>query len=69
MAEPIEMVIIRAQQNFEIAGGLNPLQIGIGNGRILNMFKKYKKLRYSLTLLGLLFPSSKKNDTTLNRYL
>ena len=63
------MVIIRAQQNFEIADGLNPLQIEIGNGRILSMFKKYKILRYRLTLLGLLFPTSKKNDTTLNRYL
>ena len=29
MAEPIETVLIRAQQNFEIAGGLNPVKIEI----------------------------------------
>ena len=29
MREPIETIIIRAQQNFEVAGGLNPIQIEI----------------------------------------
>ena len=41
MAEPIETVIIRAQQNFEIAGGLNPVQIEIEDNRVLNIFKKH----------------------------
>ena len=41
MAEPIETVIIRAQQNFEIAGGLNPVQIEIEDDRVLNIFKKH----------------------------
>ena len=27
MAEPVEKIIIRVQQSFEIAGGLNPIQI------------------------------------------
>ena len=27
MAEPVETIIIRVQQSFEIAGGLNPVQI------------------------------------------
>ena len=38
MTEPIETVIIRAQQNFEIAAGLNPVQIEIDDDRILNIF-------------------------------
>ena len=41
MAEPIEIAIICAQQNFEIAGGLNPVQIEIEDDRVLNIFKKH----------------------------
>ena len=63
MAEPIETVIIRAQQRFEIASGLNPVQIEIEDDRILNILRKYKNVRYKLTLLGLLFPASIKIDT------
>ena len=33
MAEPLKTVIIRAQQRFEIAGGLNPVQIETDNDR------------------------------------
>ena len=29
MSQPIETVIIRTQQNFDVVGGLNPKQIGI----------------------------------------
>ena len=63
MAESIETVIIQAQQSFEIPGGLNPVQIKIDDDRILNMFKKYKNVRYRLTPLGVLFPAPIKNDT------
>ena len=38
MVEPIETMIIHAQQSFEIAGGLNPVQIEIDDDRILNIF-------------------------------
>ena len=38
MTEPIEMVLIRAQQSFEIASGLNPVQTKIDDDRILNIF-------------------------------
>ena len=31
MAEPIETVLIRAQQSFEIAGGLNPEKLKLIN--------------------------------------
>ena len=39
MTKPIEMVIIRAQQIFEIARGLNPVQIEIEGDRVLNILK------------------------------
>lgn len=63
MAEPNETVIIRAQQHFEIAAGLNPVQIEIEDGKVLNMLKKYKNAIYRLMPLGILFPASVKNNT------
>ena len=44
MAEPVERIIIRAQQSFEIAGGLNPVQIEIEDDRVLNILKNIKML-------------------------
>ena len=63
MAEPTEMVIIRAQQNFEIAGVLNLLRIEIEDDRVLYIFKKYKNVLHRLTPLGILIPASVKNNT------
>ena len=40
MAEPNETVIIHAQQNFQIAGGLNPVRIETEDDRVLNMLKR-----------------------------
>ena len=40
MAEPTETVITHAQQNFQIAGGLNPVQIETEDDRVLNMLKR-----------------------------
>ena len=40
MHEPIETIIIRAQQNFEVVGGLNLIQIEIEDDRIINTLKK-----------------------------
>ena len=42
MAKPVETVIICAQQNFEVTGGLNPVHIEIEDDRVLNKSKKYK---------------------------
>ena len=39
MAESIEMIIIRAQQNFDIDGGLNLIEIEIKDDRITNILK------------------------------
>ena len=63
MPEPIETIIIKVQQSFKIAGGLNPFQIEIEDDRLLNMLKKYKNVIYRLTPLGILFPASIKNET------
>ena len=35
----VETIVIRAQQSFEIAGGLNPVQIEIEDDRIINILK------------------------------
>ena len=63
MAEPIETVITRAQQSFEIAGGLNPVIFEIEDDRVLNILKIYKNVLYRLTPLGILFLASVKNNT------
>ena len=63
MLEPIETVTICTQQNFKVAGGLNPVQIEIEDDRVLNMFKKHKNVIYKLTPIGILFPASIQNDT------
>ena len=63
MSRPIEITVIRVQQNFEIAGGLNPIQIEIEDDRVINVLKKYKNVIYKVTPLGLLFLASIKNKT------
>ena len=63
MTEPIESVIICALQNFKIAERLNPVKMETEDDRVLNILKLYKNVVYRLTLLGLLFPASVKNDT------
>ena len=63
MSEPIESVIIRAQQNFDVVGGLNPIQIEIKDDTVINILKKYKNVVYKIIPLGLLFPATIKNDT------
>ena len=63
MEKPVETIIIPAQQNLEVAGGLNSVQIETEDDRVLNILKKYKNVRYRLTPLGILFPATVKNDT------
>ena len=64
MSEPIETVIIRTQQDFDVDGGLNPIQVEIKDNNIINLLKKYKNVVYKITPIGLLFPASLTNDTT-----
>ena len=63
MQEPIDTIIVCAQQNFDIVGGLNPIQIELEVDRVLNALKKYKNVLYRVTPLSLLFPASTTNDT------
>ena len=63
MQEPIETVIIRAQQSFEVAGGMNPVQTELKDNGVLNLLKKHKNVAYNLTPLGILFPASLRNNT------
>ena len=67
MQEAIETIIICTQQNFETAGGLNPVQIEMKDDTVVNMLKKHKNVMYTLTPLGILFPASIK--ITQNKYL
>ena len=64
MLELIETIIIRAQQDFDINWGLNPIQIEIKDGRITTLLKKYKNVIYKITPFGILFPVSVTNDTS-----
>ena len=62
--EPTETIIIRAQQDFDVAGGLNPIQIEIKDDTVTNILKKYRNVVYKITLLRILFPASITSDTT-----
>ena len=62
--EPIETIIIKAQQNFDIDGGLNPIEIEIKGDTITNLLKIYKNVVYKITPLGILFLASIPNDTS-----
>ena len=62
MPEPTESVIVQAQQNFDIDGGINPLKIELEDNKIRDILKNRKNSKYRLTSLGFLFPASVKND-------
>ena len=64
MSESIETIIIRVQQDFDVDGGLNPIQIKIKDDKITNLLKKHKNIIYKITPLGILFPASVTNDTS-----
>ena len=42
MQETVETIIVRAQENFDIVGRLNPIQIEIEDDRILNAVRNTK---------------------------
>ena len=63
--EPTETIIVHMQQNFEIGGWLNPVQIEIEDERVLNTLKRHKNAAYKLTPLVILFPASIKIRTEL----
>ena len=61
--EPLETLIIRGQQSFELHDQTNPIQITIDDDRVLNTLKKYAGVFYKFTSIGLLFPASVNNNT------
>ena len=63
LSEPAKTVIIRAQPDFDVVGGLNPIQVQIVDEMVLNILRKYKNVAYKITPLGILFPASITNDT------
>ena len=63
LPEPIETVIIRAQQDFDVVGGLNPIQIQISDDTVLNLFRKYKNFACKITPIEILFPTTVTNNT------
>ena len=63
LSTPIETIIIRAQQDFDVVGGLNPAQVEITDSRIINKLPKFKNSVYKITPLSLHFPASITNDT------
>ena len=64
MSEPIETIIVKAQQDFDVVGVLNPIQIEISDDRVINTLKKYKNVVYKIIRLGLLFPATITNETS-----
>ena len=64
MREPIDTIIVKGQQNFDVDGGLNPIEIEIKDDRIINLLKIYKNVVYNITPLGILFLASIINGTT-----
>ena len=55
MQEPIETIVVCAQQNLDIAGGLNPIQTELEDDRILNALTIYKNVMYRVTPQGYCF--------------
>ena len=43
MPESIETLLRRAQQTFDIDGGLNPIQMEIKHDRVTNILKKIQE--------------------------
>ena len=58
-----DTLVIRAQQDFDIVGCLNPIQVEISDSRIINILTKYKNSIYKITPLGFLFPATITNNT------
>ena len=54
MSQPVETIIIRAQESFDVVHGLDIVQIEIEDDRIINILKNTKifciKLTSSLTI-------------------
>ena len=61
--EPIDTLIVRGQQDFELHDQLNPVEIKITDESFINRLKQYKRTMYKFTPVGLLFPATIENFT------
>ena len=55
---PLETLINRGKQSFELHKQLNTVQTTINDDRALKFLKKHRSSYYKLTPIGLLFLSS-----------
>ena len=62
--EPIDTLIVRGQQDFELHDQLNPIKIKITDDTFINSLKKYKRATYKFTHACLLFPATIQNNTS-----
>ena len=61
--EPIDTLIVRGQQDFELHDQLNPFEIKTTDDTFIIRLKKYKRGTNKFTPVGLLFPATIQNDT------
>ena len=61
--EPVETIMIRAQQNFELYDQINSMQITIDGDSMVNILKEHENVYYKFISMGILFPTLVKNDT------
>ena len=61
--EPVETIMIRAQQNFELYDQINSMQITIDGDSMVNILKEHENVYYKFISMGILFPALVKNDT------
>lgn len=62
LMDPLETLMIKGQQNFELHDQRNPIQATIDDDRIVNTLKKDTGI-YKFTPIGTLFPASVNNNT------
>ena len=61
--EPSDMLIACGQQDFGLHDQLNLIEIKITDDTFIKRLKKYKRVMYKFTPVGLLFPATMQNDT------
>ena len=61
--DPLETLMIKGQQNFELHDQINPIQATIDDDRIVNTLKKDTGIYHKFTPIGTLFPASVNNNT------
>lgn len=61
--DPLETLMIKGQQNFELHDQINPIQTTTDDDRIVNTLKKDTGIYHKFTPIGTMFPASVNNNT------